>query len=56
MHLKKCTCSYSLRRKYIVNLYPLLMHFRQDFDKNRTQKVMKVILIKYCFNLFQKLF
>ena len=50
MHNKKCTFSYSLRRKCMANLYTRPMHFRQDFAKYRTQKDMKEIL-KYWASL-----
>ena len=46
MHDKKFTFSVSRRRKCIVNLRTQTMHFRLDFEKYRTQKVMNVIVLK----------
>ena len=43
MYNKKCTFSYSNRRKCITNLYTLPKHFRQDFTKYKTQSVIKII-------------
>ena len=35
--LTKINLCYSLRRKFSANLHTLLIHFRQDFGKYRTQ-------------------
>ena len=37
--------------KCIANLYTLLMDFKQDFAKYRTQKIMKVILYEFKYTL-----
>ena len=42
MHNKKIYFSVSNRRKCIANLQTLPMHYRQDFAKYKTQKVMMV--------------
>ena len=44
MHGKKFTFAVSNRRKCIANLSTQPMHFREDFGKYRTQKVMKEIV------------
>ena len=47
MLYKKFTFAVSNRRKCIENLRTQPMHFREDFGKYRTQKVMNVI-VKEC--------
>ena len=44
MHNKKKLFSYPNQRKCIANLRTLSMHFRLNFAKYKSQKVMKVIL------------
>ena len=44
MHNKKFIFAVSNQRKCITNLRSLLIHFRQDFPKYKTQKVTKVIV------------
>ena len=44
---KNFTFAVSYRRKCIANLRTQPMHFKEDFGKYRTQKVMNVIVTKY---------
>ena len=44
MHNKNFTFVVSNRRKCIANLHTQPIHFRQDFVKYKTIKVMEVIL------------
>ena len=51
MHDKTFTFAVSNRRKCIANLRIQPMHFREDFCKYKTQKVMNAIVYHFYFNM-----